>query len=1419
MSFTTKLGDEFLKVPKLDASGKDWPLWKGRLELSLSARGLMGHLTGTVSKPTNPADGKSAGWLPSSPDEIKAVQTYDKELAEWLEKDAVVKQQIAVVLPDSLFVKLLSKPTAKDYYDTLKAQFEQRSLVVSVELRRKLGEMKLKENGDARTHIEKITLIREELASMGKPVSDEDLFNIIFASLPRSYNGILTSVASSIKLHQKTLTSDDLMGLILDEYDRLALQDGGKSKPKNEDAAFQADGKRWKGRNSRTPITCHNCGWNGHKKEDCWEEGGGKAGQGPKNWKSRGKKNKSGGENSKSGQRANTANEKKDEPDGVWLATVEDASPASAGAATSTTVELYDSGASQHMSPYRDRFINFKSISPHPIQAADKHTFEAIGRGDLPIELPNGKSKTRILLTNVLYAPSMGVTLVSISRLTSAGHAALFRDESCKIFDANKKLLGEVPVRNGLYQVRRPLTSFAGVTNTPKILTMEELHKRMAHIAPSSIREMLVKGMIEGIKLDPTQETMGQCESCEYAKATRKPIGDSRDPKRHENLGDEVHSDLWGPSPTQTQGGKSYYCSFTDDHTRYTSLYLQSAKSDTFGSYTTYEAWLKTQHGANIKRLRSDRGGEYLSDEFSQHLRAKGTERKLTTHDTPQHNGVAERLNRTLIERVRAVLHASGLPKFLWGEAIMHAVYVKNRTATRTLDGKTPYEMLYGKKPNLADLPVWGTRVWVHDDTRTKLDMRAREGRWVGFDAESGAHRVYLEDRRTVAVERNISFERQVGTALGQRSSQPEEESETTNGNQPATPHTAQTPTSSTEAPAPDPLGSNFEHQPPGPRRSTRQRTESPYMRRLRSGEGTHDGRDGDPIIPRGMQRVEEEREEDSRGMGASGEGLGSELGFDEEPTAYAMFAGMSEAEGMEPSTIEDAKTRSDWANWKDAVSAELKSLDEARTWDIVQRPKNKNIVSCKWVFKIKRNAAGEIDKYKARLVARGFTQVYGVDYYETYAPVARLASLRLILAVAARQDWDVDVFDFHSAFLNGKLDADEEIYMELPPGADIGGKDKVAKLRVALYGSKQGALKWYKRLCGELAELGFERMESDWGVFTAHIGEDLLILAAHVDDCTITGSSKELIKAFKAEIASRFRITDLGPISWLLGMKVTRNREARTISLSQESFVEAIITKYNFIDAKPAAVPMDPSMQYTKDQSPTTTTQIAEMKRVPFRSALGSLMYLAVGTRPDVAFAVSTLAQFADNPGWAHWEGVKRVYRYLLGTKKWALTFGTTKSGLLGYADADGASQEHRRAITGFALLVDGGAILWGSRKQELVTLSTAEAEYVAATHTAKEILWLRRFISEVFRPLEHPTTLYCDNQSAIALTKDGSYHARTKHIDIRYHFIRFSVEQGSISFLYCPTDSMVADTLTKALPNIKAKHFASELGLRAAV
>ena len=237
--------------------------------------------------------------------------------------------------------------------------------------------------------------------------------------------------------------------------------------------------------------------------------------------------------------------------------------------------------------------------------------------------------------------------------------------------------------------------------------------------------------------------------------------------------------------------------------------------------------------------------------------------------------------------------------------------------------------------------------------------------------------------------------------------------------------------------------------------------------------------------------------------------------------------------------------------------------------------------------------------------------------------------------------------------------------------------------------------------------------------------------------------------------------MTNLGPISWLLSIKVTRDCENRMITLSQQSYVNSILACFNFSDAKPLSIPMDPNVAFLKDQCPSTPDDIARMCRTPYHEDIGSLMYASISTQPDISFAVSTLSQFLDNPGPAHWEAIKHVFQYLLGMKNWGLTFGGRKEGLEGYMDADGTSQEHRRAISGYAFIINGGAISWSSRKQELITLSTTEAKYVASTHAAKEAIWLCNFIGEVFAPLTSPTTLHCDNQSTIAIATNGNFHA----------------------------------------------------------
>ena len=361
--------------------------------------------------------------------------------------------------------------------------------------------------------------------------------------------------------------------------------------------------------------------------------------------------------------------------------------------------------------------------------------------------------------------------------------------------------------------------------------------------------------------------------------------------------------------------------------------------------------------------------------------------------------------------------------------------------------------------------------------------------------------------------------------------------------------------------------------------------------------------------------------------------------------TEFAMGAATAEAEGLEPRTIEEAKKRADWPMWEEAIQKELDALQKANTWDVVERPPGKNIVGSKWVFKIKKDSEGWIAKYKACLVARGFTQVYGVDYTETFAPVAKLASLRTILAMAAREDWPIEVFDFLSAFLNSTLD--EEIFMQLPAGT-LGGVDNrvfVTKLRKAIYSLKQAGRTWYQALYQALIELGFKCADYDHGVFYARTTGGVIILPIHVDDCTITGTSQKVLDHYKNLISKWYAMTDLGPISWLLGIKVTWDHKKCTITLSQQSYADSILAHFNFTDAKPLSIPMDPNVAFSKDQCPMTPDDIARMHRVPYQEAIGSLMYASIGTQPNISFAVSTLSQFLDNPGQAHWEAVKRVF------------------------------------------------------------------------------------------------------------------------------------------------------------------------------
>jgi transposase InsO family protein len=1464
--------DSTMYLPKLAADGSNWITYRDRINWTITMRGLSDHLTDD-SMTQKYKDAGDIGGLKSE--------------QRWAADKIAVNQIFSATIPDLVFIQIKSAYEPKDVWQKLKGLFEGKSRSMMVNLGKKFHTTRCGENDDIRAHLEKLADLRERLASLGRTIDDAEYTSVILGSLPPSYDTAIDSIANSYEASDKDLTPTAVIRMALNEQEKRRLR---KGKDKTPDEAFTAEERKYKRKN----VECYNCHKMGHYKSECWAKGGGKEGQGPRRPR-RDEETRNKDKDKSKKESANAAEESPEDESWAAIVDADDAddgsksyniSSVSADSAALTSarpeVELYDSGASRHMSPFPHRFTNLQSIPPRPITAANNRVFYATGAGDLKIDVPNGTSSTSITLKDALYAPDMGLTVVSISRIAAAGYSIAFEGKSCTIKNKSGKIVGDIPASpNGLYKVEHALAAAAAAEQVD-ILTV---HRRLGHISVDTIRSLVRTNAVTGLHLiDPIPSSPLICDSCDYAKATRKTIRKESTTPLASSFGDEIHSDVWGPSPTSSLGGRRYYITFTDDHTRFTRLELLRTKDEALQAYKTFAAWALTQHGAKIKRLRSDRGGEYTGNNFSDFLKSEGTERRLTTHDTPQHNGVAESLNRRLLERVRAVLHHSQLPKNLWGEAIHFIVWLKNRTTTRALGKITPYEQLHGSKPDLGGVPEWGQRIWVHLDSGSKLDGRAAEARWVGFDSDSThAHRVYWQGKNSISVERNIKFTSAFATITFPPpipaapasltptiTATPQPQQLTMTTRQAAA--TLPTPPTSVVIPAPPSFTPTTTPSTRPPPLTTVLQTPPPATD---SGEEELPDEDEEPITPKkapsqaptpaatkttappapkkkapapapappqptrkSARLAKSSPQTGSQQAGSARASGGARSGpsqwyhpdwkgpeashlVDDEDYVFLtehdpLIIAAAQDASDDPKSVSEARSRSDWPLWKAAMDIEMGTLENANTWTTVLRPAGKNIIGSKWVFRIKRKDDGAIDKHKARLVARGFTQIFGVDYFDTYSPVAKMASVRSTLAMAARFDWDIESFDFNGAYLNGTLDDDEELYMHEPPGYESQGEPKVKRLHKSLYGLKQAGRKWYDTLTRALTDLGFCASSADPGVFLAKPEGQLLILAIHVDDCILTGSSPELIAQYKSKLNDCYALTDLGPIHWLLGIKITRDRPARTISLSQTSYIDSIISRFGLGDAKSYSTPMVPGVIHSRNDCPSDPTELDRMKKTPYREAIGSLMYASVATRPDITYAVSALSRFLDNPGSIHWEAAKRVFRYLSGTRDFTLTYGEERHDLIGYTDADGATHEHRHAISGYAFLVDGGAISWQSRKQELVTLSTAEAEYVAATHAAKEAIWLRRLIFELFSIPPSPTTLFCDNQAAIKLAIDDNYHARTKHIDIRFHFIRQTITDGALTLIYCPTDDMTADILTKSLPKWKVSTHVCTLGLR---
>lgn len=527
----------------------------------------------------------------------------------------------------------------------------------------------------------------------------------------------------------------------------------------------------------------------------------------------------------------------------------------------------------------------------------------------------------------------------------------------------------------------------------------------------------------------------------------------------------------------------------------------------------------------------------------------------------------------------------------------------------------------------------------------------------------------------------------------------------------------------------------------------------------------------------------------------------------------FAVISGVALLEAKTPSTYHEAMASSESSQWCIAMKSEFDGCVKQETWELVKRsdlPRGTNIIPVKWVFKIKTDEKGVVAKYKARITPKGFKQRHGVDYFEVFANTGKYKTLRVALSLAARRDMELRQLDVPQAFIQAALE--EDVYMEMPQGFEIDGM--VCHLKKSLYGLKQSPRNWYLLISAFITDkLGFSATVSDPCLFWKHsrTGQQILLFL-FVDDMQVAFHKEDEQEWEEAhmQLKQRFNITNLGESKFMLGMRITRDRQARTIQLDQELYITKALEKFGLDQCKTAP---SPAVQTSSNGLPLedregagTASQPTDLKL--YQEKVGTLLYAAISTRPDISFAVNKLAQSMQAPTVTHAKACDRVLRYLAGTKSAGLLFGRNSNAKVisvsAYADADwGSDHTDRKSITGWVTMVNGDPISWASKKQKVVSQSSCEAELYSEAAAINEIKWLRGLLGEIhMSAADDPAPiLYGDNQSTQELTRSGIKSERTKHIDIKYHFVTDEVSSGQVRLQWIPTAQQLADVLTKAL------------------
>lgn len=1415
----------------------------------LKAQGLYGAINGKFAKALREAareesqrDNDDDNW-------------DDDATTTTMELDAKASTIIMGLCSQGPLDHIISLETAQEQWEKLKALYAPLGLQQLESKTQSFINYEPRQNATIASISTEINTLQSEIGVINadERPSDTMKLTILYRSV-RTLNTLYDPIVLQLGLAKVTGYEEVVTQLM--EYER-RISANGKTIKENVFSATTIRGRnnqntrpteQDRGRRKGFNGKCYNCGKTGHRKADCRllpENDKGRASTGPLTTPNGGRGLSPGGHD-KTYYTSETS----------WMASTTSGGPIEGNQLT----WVIDSGCSRHMTYSQGVLDNFQLLqAPITINIANGTSIKAIGEGSARLQVAINGNMREVLLHHVLYVPSLAGSLISVLQLQDRGILTRTTKNGELLLELNGKTVGRA-VRLGKTYT---LASTLDISDMAYHATVEDdnltWHRRFGHLGAKTLAKIheATTGLDKPIV--PLADT---CELCIQSKMVR--VINRQPSERAIQPLERIHTDAWGPYRIPSLAGDTYFFSFTDDYSRKSWVYTTNARAKLRDIFTEFKVQVELETNTKIKAIRCDNISEFksLAARFGKDY---GIQFEFTTTYTPEQNGVSERLNRSLVTAARTMLADAKLPACFWADAVKTASYLRNRTPIGPKN-KTPEEAYSGKQPSVEHLRAWGCVAYatlppIHRGRGDKMHPVAVRTCFIGYMPTKRQYRLYdpikraviistaprfLEDKRLninwkeidptleiaqfepTEVEVNISsinsqqIERPPHDPRATRTSQQQdnnstEEPEEQVDNDPDQQLQQRAALLPLSGPTTDIQSS--ESFPPAKRQYKKTQREKQWKTFPRESfkdfqpevlaGRTRNSQKAPLQIPRretedcqinayNIDRLVSEETENRNN--ANVEGNGPE-------NAYTASVDKIKIPGSYDEAIHDTLHGREWDY---AILTELTTLQALDTWEYVILPLGKHTVGHKWVFTVKYTPTGQLDKFKARLTAQGFSQVYGDDFLETFSPTMRSDSLRVLLAIAAHEDLSIRQVDVVSAYPRSKLHAD--VYMRPPKGVDC-PSGKVLKLKKSLYGLKQSGREWYIEACHGLQGIGLQPTAIEPSIFT--LEDKSLILGLYVDDMLIISKDGESIERVVRSIRKLWDIKDMGEVKKILGLSIQRDRKQRTLTVSQASYIEETLEKFHLTKAKPAKLPVN-----DRGTLVTTLPDEPQADQSLYQQAIGRLMWITNSTRFDISYAVGQLSQHCNKPTIRHWNGVLQVLRYLSGTRELKLQIGgnfqadtnqrTQKDygpRLHGFCDADYAGDHiDRRSVTGHIFLLNRGPVSWSSTKQRCVATSTTEAEYIALSESSKQGQWLRTLIKELNR-LElleenQAVPMHSDNQACITISQDPTGHRRTKHIDIRYHYIRELVAYRKATVTYLATQNMIADVLTKPLP-----------------